>query len=117
MAKTILTVDDSASIRQMVSFTLKSAGYDVVEASSAEEALKLVGDLKTKLGFDVNPAARAPADATEKRFDLSEIADVGRFAEDALVEIGAHVEHFSLTVAEQGTKGVVVSRPHFYNFG
>ncbi|PKO26612.1 MAG: response regulator, partial [Betaproteobacteria bacterium HGW-Betaproteobacteria-5] len=27
MAKTILAVDDSASIRQMVSFTLKSAGY------------------------------------------------------------------------------------------
>ena len=32
MAKTILTVDDSASIRQMVSFTLKNAGYEVVEA-------------------------------------------------------------------------------------
>ena len=29
MGKTILTVDDSASIRQMVSFTLKGAGYDV----------------------------------------------------------------------------------------
>lgn len=32
MSKTVLTVDDSASIRQMVSFTLKSAGYGVVEA-------------------------------------------------------------------------------------
>ncbi len=32
MAKIILAVDDSASIRQMVVFTLKSAGYEVVEA-------------------------------------------------------------------------------------
>jgi two-component system chemotaxis response regulator CheY len=28
MGKVVLTVDDSASIRQMVAFTLKSAGYD-----------------------------------------------------------------------------------------
>jgi two-component system chemotaxis response regulator CheY len=32
MSKTILTIDDSASIRQMVSMTLQSAGLDVVEA-------------------------------------------------------------------------------------
>ena len=32
MANSILAVDDSASIRQMVSFTLKSAGYEVIEA-------------------------------------------------------------------------------------
>ncbi|MBI3479049.1 MAG: response regulator [Nitrosomonadales bacterium] len=39
MAKTILTVDDSASIRQMVTFTLKSAGYSVVEAVDGQEGL------------------------------------------------------------------------------
>ena len=40
MAKTVLAVDDSASIRQMVSFTLKSAGYDVVEAVDGMDGLE-----------------------------------------------------------------------------
>lgn len=40
MSKTILAVDDSASIRQMVSFTLKSSGYDVVEAVDGVDGLE-----------------------------------------------------------------------------
>jgi two-component system chemotaxis response regulator CheY len=39
MAKTVLAVDDSVSIRQMVSFTLKAAGYEVVEAVDGQDAL------------------------------------------------------------------------------
>ncbi|MDB5867558.1 MAG: response regulator [Betaproteobacteria bacterium] len=39
MAKTILAVDDSASLRQMVAFTLKGAGYDVVEACDGVDGL------------------------------------------------------------------------------
>ena len=40
MAKTILAVDDSASIRKMVNFTLKGAGYDVVEAVDGQDGLE-----------------------------------------------------------------------------
>ncbi|MEW5745714.1 MAG: response regulator [Nitrospirota bacterium] len=39
MGKSIMTVDDSASIRQMVSFTLKEAGYEVIEAVDGRDAL------------------------------------------------------------------------------
>ena len=39
MNKTIMTVDDSASIRQMVVFTLQQAGYGVLEAVDGKDAL------------------------------------------------------------------------------
>jgi len=40
MEKTIMTVDDSASIRMMVSFSLKEAGFKVVEAVDGVDALE-----------------------------------------------------------------------------
>ncbi len=40
MSKTILAVDDSPSIRNMVAFTLKSAGYEVVEAVDGQDGLE-----------------------------------------------------------------------------
>jgi len=54
MAK-ILAVDDSASMRQMVSFTLKGAGFDVTEASDGVEALtKAKSDKYDLVISDVN---------------------------------------------------------------
>lgn len=38
--KIIMTVDDSASVRQMVSFTLRDAGYQVVEARDGKDAME-----------------------------------------------------------------------------
>ena len=43
MAKTIMTVDDSSSVRQMVGLTLKGEGYQVVEAVDGKDALTKVG--------------------------------------------------------------------------
>ncbi len=37
MSKTILTIDDSASVRQMVSLTLSAAGYSVLEAGDGAD--------------------------------------------------------------------------------
>lgn len=55
MAKKIMTVDDSASVRQMVAFTLKGAGYDVVEAVDGKDALgKLKGSPVDMVITDLN---------------------------------------------------------------
>ena len=42
MSKTILSVDDSASVRQMVSFTLEQVGYHVIEASDGKDAIEKI---------------------------------------------------------------------------
>jgi two-component system chemotaxis response regulator CheY len=39
VAKTLLTVDDSASVRQMIQFTLESAGYNVIQAVDGKDGL------------------------------------------------------------------------------
>jgi two-component system chemotaxis response regulator CheY len=55
MAKTILVVDDSASLRQVVSIALKGGGYDVIEACDGKDALnKLTGQKIHLIISDVN---------------------------------------------------------------
>lgn len=49
MNKTIMTVDDSASIRQAVSFTLSQAGYDVVQASDGKDAVNKLNGSSVRL--------------------------------------------------------------------
>ena len=55
MGKLIMTADDSASVRQMVSFTLKQNGYDVLEAVDGQDALnKLAAQKVDMLITDLN---------------------------------------------------------------
>lgn len=55
MAKTIMVVDDSASLRQVVSIALRGAGYDVVEGADGKDALsKLTGQKVHLIISDVN---------------------------------------------------------------
>ena len=54
MAKTILTVDDSASVRQMVRFTLSDAGYAVLEAIDGKDALAKMSPAVNLVITDLN---------------------------------------------------------------
>ena len=55
MSKNILIVDDSASVRQVVSMTLKGAGYNVIEAIDGRDGIaKLDGKKIHLIISDVN---------------------------------------------------------------
>ncbi len=55
MGKTILVVDDSASVRQVVGIALRGAGYDVIEGCDGKDALtKLDGRKVNLIITDVN---------------------------------------------------------------
>jgi len=72
MSKTIMTVDDSKSVRQMVSFTLQQAGFQVMEAEDGADALRKLNDGKVNMvitdlnmpnmnGIELTRALRADA--------------------------------------------------------
>jgi two-component system chemotaxis response regulator CheY len=46
MGKTILIVDDSASMRQLVSFAVREAGYEVIDAVNGKDALSKLNGAK-----------------------------------------------------------------------
>lgn len=55
MAKTFLVVDDSASMRQLVAFTVQEAGHQVVTAENGKDALaKIAGSKIDMVITDLN---------------------------------------------------------------
>jgi len=53
--KTVMTVDDSASLRQMIAVVLRSGGYEVVEAMDGVDALAKLNGLELDMFLtDVN---------------------------------------------------------------
>ena len=55
MSKTVLIVDDSSSVRNVVGIALKGEGYDVIEACDGKDALsKLTGQKINLVVSDVN---------------------------------------------------------------
>jgi two-component system, chemotaxis family, chemotaxis protein CheY len=90
MSKTILAVDDSASMRQMIGVTLRGAGYEVVEAADGETALDyarkhrvdlvladvnmpgidgitLVAQLRTLPGYHLTPLLLLTTESSQER--------------------------------------------------
>lgn len=54
MATTIMTVDDSTSVRQLVGFTLRGGGYDVIEAVDGKDALQRLTPAVRLIVTDLN---------------------------------------------------------------
>lgn len=77
MSKKVLTVDDSASVRKMVEFSLKSKGYVMGAAGNGQEALDLLAQEKfDAIVLDVNMPVMNGLEFLEKRMENDAFASI-----------------------------------------
>jgi two-component system, chemotaxis family, chemotaxis protein CheY len=49
MSKTVMVVDDSSSMRQLIRFSLTNAGYTLLEAADGHDALQVLKDIRVNM--------------------------------------------------------------------
>ena len=77
MGKRIITVDDSKTMREMVSFTLKNAGYDMLEAEDGKHALEvLTGQTVDVIITDLNMPKISGSDLIRKIMEADPTANI-----------------------------------------
>jgi two-component system chemotaxis response regulator CheY len=87
--KTIMTVDDSASLRQMVQFVLRDGGYEVIEAVDGVDALaKLKGRELDLILSDINMPNMTGLELTRQLRAMPEY----RFVPIVLLTTESHAE-------------------------
>lgn len=105
MSKLIMIVDDSRTIRQQVSLQLKDAGYEVVEACDAKDALAALGKYPdvAMMICDVNMPGRTGIELVEV------VRTDSRFAELPIVMLTTE-RHTTLVARAKkaGVKGWLV---------
>lgn len=73
MSKTILIVDDSDSLREVVGIALKNAGYEVIEGADGQEGLNQLDGKKVHLIIsDVNMPNMNGIEMVKKIKDMAE---------------------------------------------
>ena len=87
MAKTILIVDDSASLRQVISIAVKGAGYNVIEGCDGQDGLKKLDGTKIHLIIsDVNMPNMNGVEATKH---IREIENEEKLSRTPIIAVSA----------------------------
>jgi two-component system cell cycle sensor histidine kinase/response regulator CckA len=99
--ETILLVDDEDYIRELVSAILAIEGYNVLEAASGPQALKVAGGFGGKIHLLLTDVVMSPMSGSELVKEISptrpdmKVLYISGFPDDAIVQFGIHQSQVS----------------------